>query len=261
MSKGRPRRTPLATALDRIRTKAWFSALKSVSGAKTSYEIAKMFGVTLEKRFEKYARNAVAPNCTTRVLVGRRFPGTQEIFDIGPVSVKGPVPLWKALGGSVEEISDLLITYYPQFEVMRFMGTPHETRVKRLRQSIVPDATRLPDGTKASEYPHDFTAASNGIEPNVIAMLYRENQITVSLEQLTATIAMWRMSMFIGDSTLPMSYLRSGITGDALNDLLGTYGIADDVRNYIRLLEQADIQKYSHLQSQPTKNIDGLDGF
>ena len=235
--RGRPKRTPL----DKIKAKAWFAAIKRCSGATSAYSVGNLFNAVVDKRFDKYVRGVMSPNAKTLKDVYKKFPCTRAVYEIGPDSQNGNAPLWIALAGSMEKVWEILVRFDPELEKMRQAGAPIATRVQRIKYAVVPRDTVLPGGYAVDRYPMDYIAWSKGLELNILARLYEEGAFTVSMDQLVAVIAMWRLTMFIGDSTMEMSYLMAGLMPKALKDLLGPYDVDEDVKVFIRQIEKDDI--------------------
>jgi hypothetical protein len=201
-----------------MRAKAWMAGVMKASGATTAYQVAKLFDVGLEKRFEKYARGTVSPTITTLNLVEKRFPNTRRVYDEGPAN---RVPLWKAMDGPVEAAWECLVRYDPEFERMRQAGASHEARVRLLMEKL-----------KLGPVKADLIAWQKGLEANVLPRQIDQStgiQQGIGLDELAALIALWRVSLFIGIETVFTLYLLDGVCRSVVTPrLLDPWGIELD---------------------------------
>lgn len=234
MPRGRPQRSPL----EPMRAKAWMAGVMEASGATSAYQVAKLFDVTLEKRFEKYARGEISPTSTTLNLVERVFPKTRQVYLEGPAKL---VPLWQAMNGTFEATWECLVRYDPEFEVMRLIGIGHNHRVSKLME-------RLGVGPIKA----DLLAWERGYEPNSLPWQIDQSpnvKNNIGLDELAALIALWRISVFIGIDHKYVLYVLDGVErSSVMPALLKPWGIepaevSDFLNGHSRRIEEL----YKHL--------------
>ncbi len=234
MPRGRPQRPPL----EPMRARAWMAGVMKTSGATSAYQVAKLFDATLEKRFEKYAHGTVSPSISTLRLVDKRFPNTKRIYDDGPAE---NVPLWQAMDGPVEVAWECLVKYDSDFESMRRVGTPQERRVEIFAEKL-----------NLKPVAADYKDRANGLEPNLIERQINQSadvQRGIGLDELAALIALWRVSMFLGTSSLPTLYLLEGVCNSVvLPALLAPWKIQPaEFVDFLMAHKQQNLERFSHL--------------
>lgn len=213
---GRPKRGPI----EAIRTKAWFAYVKERAGVSSAYAVAEIFKAKKDKHFEKYQRGTISPNDYSLKIVDGMWPGTRDVYEIGPLDGGINVPLWKALAGSIEEVWQVLVWLDPEIELLRFNGSPYFERIKRLMGQLSPfvpiKVVLEPSFLAMNNHVAKLCSQDMSIEDFALEGISLEGisrkYIQLDLRLLTAVIAMWRYSMFVGDGWREMDYIVHGLS-------------------------------------------------
>ena len=93
--RGRPRRHES----EAFRTVAWFQSLLLAAAAVSRRQLVEALGEcgVDESTLSRYERGSCTPTAQRLRHIDRMFPGTQDVFEVGP----DRVPLWDAVWGSV----------------------------------------------------------------------------------------------------------------------------------------------------------------
>jgi hypothetical protein len=302
---GRPQRQPI----EKLQAKAWMADAKAAAGVTSAYalNLAVMgAGGVSPKRFEKYQRGSLSPSAGTLRDTESKFPGTKNVYLIGPRHNGAYVPLWKAISGSIEEVWNVLEWFDEAFVRSRMFGFRQSHRIDFLLAQMVnagdqvvlpagPDLTNLlHEGMGAFcepaagyQYP-DFVTAQTDVwlfKPpvdlghsqidttleNPITKLWAKGQLTFDLRILAATIALWRLSHFLGEGWHEMDALICGLVSapgikfvfdgqgaeigqmmafDApspVRTILDPLDIADDFLELIAAIWKQSVKKYSEV--------------
>lgn len=190
------------------------AGVMKASGAKTSYQVAKLFDATLEKRFEKYACGSVSPTNTTLSLVEKKFPGTRRVYEKGPGK---RVSLWDAMDGAVEHAWGCLVSYDPIFDLMRRRGAGQDARARVLAEKL-----------NIKPVQPDYIEYGKGLQRNAIAAQINESEElkeSIGFDELAAVAALWRFSQFVGWCP-SIDYLYDGVCrSNVLSDLFEDWKI------------------------------------
>ena len=303
-TRGRKKRT----LLDTMRAMAWFAGIKATTGLPTAYQIAEAFlgPAEEEKRnFDKYQRGVMSPGETTLVLVEKKWPGTRYIYDDEPTLPTGYFPIWKALSGTMDELWDVVLTGFdPAFEKSRLFGFNQKHRIRRLlSHMLLPgDDLILDAGPLIADLDHEGMGAGeesdtgycqsdfvlneteififkppidtresriNLKRDNPIANRYADGRLNVDINSLAATVAIWRLSHFLGEGWREMDTVIRGLTlapgikvqrdangavvgqilstsqPSAIDRVLGPYGIEDDFLVLLDEIWRKSVYKYS----------------
>lgn len=312
-TRGRKKRT----LLDAMRARAWFAGIKAVSGLPTAYQIAEAFlnPEAEEKRnFDKYQRGVMSPSERTLAMVENKWPGTSWIFDAEPELPTGYFPIWKALSGTMEDLWDIVLAGFdPAFEKSRLFGFNQKHRIQRLLSHMLLPGDKLDlnagpliadlnhEGMGAFEEPdagyspEDFVLDETGIwifkspidtrenridlkGDNLVATRWAEGRLKINVNSLAATVAIWRLSHFLGEGWREMDTVIRGLTlapginvqrdatgvaigqmlttsqPSAIDVVLGPYGIEGDFLVILDEIWRKSVHKYTAvLHSIPPK--------
>lgn len=246
-TRGRKKRT----LLDAMRAKAWFAGVKEASGLSTAYQVADAFldeGETEKRNFDKYQRGEMSPSETTLRLVEAKWKGTRKIYDDRPQASGEFFPLWLALSGTMEDLWDVVLTGFdPAFERSRLFGFSQKHRTKRLLSHLLPpgDTIELEPCPTIPDLDHEGMGANvepaGGYQPdafiahdtsvwvfkppvniresridtkrdNPIATRFADGKLKLDINSLAATIAIWRLSHFLGECWYEMDTVIRGLT-------------------------------------------------
>lgn len=303
-TRGRKKRT----LLDGMRAMAWFAGIKATTGLPTAYQIADAFlgPAEEEKRnFDKYQRGVMSPSETTLVLVEKKWPGTRRVYDDEPTLPTGYFPLWKALSGTMEDLWDTVLAGFdPAFEKSRLFGFNQRHRIQRLLSHMLfpDDKLDLDAGPLMKDLDHEGMGAFEkpvtgytaedlvGDETeiwifrspidirgnrfdlkgdNPIATRWADGRLKVDVNSLAATVAIWRLSHFLGEGWREMDTVIRGLTllpgiavqrdatgaiigqlpttsqPSAIDAVLGPYGIEGDFLVLLDEIWQKSVHKYT----------------
>lgn len=312
-TRGRKKRT----LLDTMRARAWFAGVKATTALPTAYQIAEAFlgHADEEKRnFDKYQRGVMSPSETTLTLVERKWPGTRRVYDDEPTLPTGYFPVWKALSGTMEELWDIVLSEFdPAFEKSRLFGFNQKHRIQRVLSHMLLPGDKLDlntgpliadlnhEGMGAFEEPdagytsEDFVLEETGIwifkspidtrenridlkGDNPVATRWAEGRLKIDVNSLAATVAIWRLSHFLGEGWREMDTVIRGLTlapgitvqrdatgvaigqmfttsqPSAIDAVLGPYGIESDFLIILDEIWRKSVHKYAAvLHSIPPK--------
>ncbi len=225
----------------------WIAELKAITDLNTTYALAKKIGGSSEKSFHKYASGTSAPSVTNLKLVDKKFkmstsqyPCASEVFRIGPLDGNnGYAPLWDALGDDMEKVWSVLSRFNINYELFRAIGFPHSYKMEQVTRYLLP-TNEIPEKPWLEERS----------KPNVIAEAYNNKRFKLEIELLTAIVALWQFSMFVGDHKLYMDYIMIGLMEDAIPDLLKKYGITNEFNNRLIEIDEKYMAQYKSLMAK-----------
>lgn len=231
-----------------LRAKAWVAECMRLTGSKSIYALRqRALGSQADdvRYFERIARGTYSPGSVLQRNVDKVIPGSRDVYLIGPMEEGQYVPLWQALTGPIEKMWDVLNWYSPAYQRSRLFGYLQQQRVDYLMQSLTngqltsadlqhgrPMKDLLdqgmgvlvaPDGPLPPQYHEmlehwvdiyrppvdDDMEDWKGQHPVVKLML--EGAITPTLGGLAASVALWRLSHFLGEYWREMDDLMRGL--------------------------------------------------
>ena len=241
---GRPKRA----GVDTLRAKAWVAECMRLTGSKSLYALRQMaLGKQADdvRYFERIARGTYSPGATLQRIVEQAIPGSKDVFVTGPMEAGRAVPLWQALSGPIDEMWDVLGWYSPAFQRSRLFGYLQQQRVDFLVQRLTDGQLTcadlrhgrpmtdlldqgmgvldVPDGPLPAAYyqmlAHWVELYRPPVDDNMedwkhehpMVKLMLEGAITPTLGGLAATVALWRLSHFLGEHWREMDDLLRGL--------------------------------------------------
>ena len=244
--------------MDVMRTRVWLAEMMRVTGSANLNQMGVLIDdVDDKKMLYRYANgeNGVSKKKLLEIdaRIKQRKPSHVDgssFFLIGPESARDScdfVPLWDALGGSIEKVSEVLSTLDPAVAVQKCQGVSFRQRCGYLVYPLF------------NEYdPPAYW--ENPSQENCIAERYRNGELTVDIDLITFAIAAWRMAHFMGDSIALMDYVLIGLLDRAIPETFDqhykiqleklpkaiqcvTYTIAKDLLAWLKMLSEKDIEE------------------
>lgn len=240
--RGRPRRTDVAS----LRAKAWVQESLRLGGFASLYQMRHaVFGVQAEQTryFERIAKGTYSPGAVLLRLTEQVIPGSKQVFEVGPMEEGRAVPLWQALEGPIEDMWAVLDWFSPAYKRSRLFGFTQQHRIDYLVRHLTGERLSFADlahgrpltglldrGMGALEAPagplspadletfeHWIDVYRPPVDENMVdwehpvARLLIEGAIAPTLGGLAATVALWRLSHFLGECWREMDDLMRGL--------------------------------------------------
>ena len=243
-SRGRPKRD----AVDVLRAKAWVAECMHMTGSKSIYALRQLaLGSQADdvRYFERIARGTYSPGIVLQRNVDKVIPGSRDVYLIGPKEAGRNVPLWQALTGPIDAMWDVLNWYSVAYQRSRLFGYLQQQRVDYLMQRLTQDrltsgdlkhgrpmkdlldqgmgALDLPDGPLSLKHhemlehwveiyrpPVDEDMEDWKLEHPIVKLMV-VGAITPTLGGLAASVALWRLSHFLGEYWREMDDLMRGL--------------------------------------------------
>ena len=244
VSRGRPKRE----AVDALRAKAWVAECMRLTGSKSIYALRqRALGSQADdvRYFERIARGTYSPGIVLQRNVDKVIPGSRDVYLIGPMEEGRYVPLWQALTGPIDAMWDVLNWYSVAYQRSRLFGYLQQQRVdylmRRLTQGRLTSANLkhgrpmknlldqgmgaldLPDGPVSWKHhkmlehwvdiyrpPVDENMEDWKLEHPIVKLMV-DGAITPTLGNLAASVALWRLSHFLGEYWREMDDLMRGL--------------------------------------------------
>ena len=176
-------------------------------------------------RWERYESQEIAPNETTLKLFDQPqfVPGSRKVYEIGP-QIKGEhIPLWR-LFQEIEEVRSheaedlwaIVNTAVPEMRELRKRGAPYTVRVNMIALLFV---------TEAEWQALNFKNPADKPDLHVVVKAYRQQYFLPTPQLLLAAMAMWRITMSVGESMAQMEYLIRGLLTEPYKTFLSTLEI------------------------------------
>ena len=246
-TRGRPKRE----GVDTLRAKAWVAECMRLTGSKSIYAVRQLAMGTQAadvRYFERIAKGTYSPGSVLQRNVEKVIPGSRGVYLIGPMEEGRNVPLWQALAGPMEEMWDVLNWYSVAYQRSRLFGYLQQQRVDFLVQRLTNGKLTsadlkhgrpmkdlldqgmgvldVPDGPLSTKYyemlehwveiyrPPVEEDTDDMVDWNMqhpVVKLMLENALTPTLGGLAATVALWRLSHFLGEYWREMDDLLRGL--------------------------------------------------
>jgi hypothetical protein len=153
------------------------------------------------------------------------------------------VPLWDALGGTIEQVNEVLIALDPAIAIQKYLGVSFLIRSSYIVFPLF------------GEFDPPAYWGEEG-KANRIAERYSNKEFTVDIELITFAIAAWRMAYFIGDAIPMMNYVMVGLLERAIPETLDrlfrielekspkaqAYTITQDFLDYLEALSRKEVE-------------------
>ena len=178
--------------------------------------------------------------------VNNRIEGSRDVYLIGPIHEGKYVPLWKAIGGSIEEAWEVLEWFEPAYARSRLFGFTQNHRVEYLLSQMsteerkiklesgpvlsnlrdkgmgvlsLPSGGLTPEDTVLHEtqvwiYRRPVDPKSDMIDMKLshpVTEMEAKGSLVFDLRILAATVALWRLSHFTGELWREMDDLMRGL--------------------------------------------------
>jgi hypothetical protein len=239
--------------IDKIRTIVWYESIAYAIDAKNPHEFATRFDQLRHddyvargiknppdfemKSFRPYEKGTSVPTKATLHMVESLMPRTAEIFMSGPrtsrycqdgdqrVLVTSTAPLWLALGGSVQAVRSVLVWYDKELGQMQVnkVDVPSLAKfvLKWLPIDVLDELAKIDTTSNAIAYAHEV------------------GDIKLNFDDLTATVALWRLSMYTQEGFALMSYVMNGLYPQAIPNLMAHFrkDLAIDFVSYCQKTE------------------------
>jgi len=241
------------SSMDVMRTRVWLAEMMRFTGCANLNQLGELIDDLDDKKMlYRYAsgQNGISKKKLAEidVRIKQRIPGRVDgssVFLIGPKSERAAidfVPLWDALGGTMEQVNEVLTALDPAIAIQKYLGVSFLIRssyiVFPLFGELDPPAYWAEEG-----------------KANRIAERYSNNEFTVDVELITFAIAAWRMAYFIGDAIPMMNYVMVGLLERAIPETLDrlfrielekspkaqAYTITQDFLDYLEELSRRDV--------------------
>ena len=234
--------------IDQIRAVAWYKALEKQAGVKSPYELsnrvddlrtAQQPDINFEtKAFAPYANGKRVPSDITLNMVEKVLPNSKSVFTIGPNFESGPAPLWIAIAGSKQAMRSALVWFDKEYGMLQASGGSMQDLAQHLTRRWMPEKYVFDNMLEAYQDP----------SKHMVAYAYREGKFQINMAELTALIALWRLSM-ISNSYYPyMDYFMRGFMEQAIPDLLKPHGINENFLAYCALFTDNHIKNLKRLE-------------
>ena len=234
--------------IDQIRAVAWYKALEKQAVVKSPYELANRIAdlrmaqqpdIDFEtKAFGPYANGKRVPSDITLDLVEKVLPNSKSVFTIGPNSEFGPAPLWIAIAGSKQAMQSALVWFDKDYGMLQASGGSMQDLVQHLTRRWMPEEYVFENMLDAYQDP----------SKHLVAYAHREGKFRITMGELTALVALWRLSI-ISNSYYPyMDYFMRGFMEQAIPDLLKPYGIDETFPAYCAFFTDNHLKNLKRLE-------------
>lgn len=222
--------------IDHIRTIGWYNAVARAAGMKSAYALSNHFedlrSAKVEsdenkevKSFTPYATGKRVPSDITLDMVEKLLPKTKAVFTIGLPSNSGHAPLWLAIGGSKQAIQSVLTWFDKELGQLQVAGASMRQLTAHLTERWMPEKYVLNNMLEAH------------VDPSMhyVAYMYSENKLQINMDELTALVALWRLSMITNSEYPYLAYFMEGFIQKAIPDLLRPYGLDEAFPKFCEL--------------------------
>ena len=121
------------SSMDVMRTRVWLAEMMRLTGCANLNQLGELIDdVDDKKMLYRYAsgQNGISKKKLAEidVRIKQRIPGHVDgssVFLIGPKSDRAAinfVPLWDALGGTIEQVNEVLIALDPAIAIQKYLG-------------------------------------------------------------------------------------------------------------------------------------------
>jgi len=208
------------SVLDVMKTQLWLAELMRVTRSANLNQLGELIEDSdTKKLLYRYASGQISVSVRKMVDIDAMlgdvkadYISARPLFFVGPRSksnLLAHAPLWDAIGGSMESVWAVLVSYDPAIAVQKYLGVSYRLRCAYL---IYPLFNEL-DPPPYWESPSDA---------NRIAANYRNGTLSIDIDQITFAIAAWRLAHFMGDSIRMFNYILIGLLDKAIPDVLGS---------------------------------------
>ena len=234
--------------IDQIRAIAWCRALEKQAGVKSSYELsnrvddlrtAQQPDINFEtKAFAPYANGKRVPSDITLNMVEKVLPNSKSVFTIGPHCESGPAPLWIAIAGSKQAVQSALVWFDKDYGMLQASDGSMHQLVQHLTERWLPEKYVFDNMLEAYQDP----------SKHLLAYAHREGKLQINMAELTALVALWRLSMISNLEYPYMDYFMRGFMEQAIPDLLKPYGINENFPTYCALFTNNHLKNLKRLE-------------
>ncbi|MDD2944160.1 MAG: hypothetical protein PHC51_14500 [bacterium] len=241
------------SSMDLMRTQVWLAEMMRVTGSENPYQLGDLIDdVDTTTMLYRYAKGENGISKKKLVAIDDRIRQSrpnhvngQSFFHIGPESARascGFAPLWDALDGSMEKVSDALVALDPAIGIQKYLG---DSFLQRCSYLIYPIFNEYDPPAYWKETTHK----------NRVAESYSNGELTVDIDLITFAIAAWRMAHFMGELQQMMNYILIGLLDRAIPETFdqmykikldkptnATYTITTKLLDCLEALSKKDIE-------------------